>query len=296
MIIAKIIGGLGNQMFQYAFARKLALKHGVELKLDISGFEKHLNSDNYTNRNFELPVFNIAQNIATDEEIAIFRKSKVGKIKDNLSLRLGLGSSNFYLREPYAHFFEKALKAPANTYIDGYWHSEKYFSDIREILMKDFEIKAPLSTETISIAEKLKRNGNSVSIHVRRGDYISNFLNTKIYAQCDADYYLRAIDYIARSISDPHFYVLSDEPEWFAQHVQTDHPVEYVNYDLTKKNYEDLYIMSQCKHNIIANSSFSWWGAWLNRNSDKIVVAPEKWYIDDSKNAKDIIPDKWTSI
>jgi hypothetical protein len=295
MIVVKLIGGLGNQMFQYAFAKNLALKHAVDLKLDVSGFSKHFNTANYTNRNFELDVFNINCPVASETEIASFQKSKFLKAIDYVSLWLPIKSSFFYLREPQFYYFRKATFAPKNTYIDGYWHSEKYFSSIRSVLLNDFVLSQELSADAQLVADEIK-NKNAVAIHVRKGDYISSATNLSIYKTITADYYKDAMKRIADKFQDVVFYVFSDEPEWFRNNVKTDFATVYVDEKMKHKSYEDLYLMSLCKHNIIANSSFSWWGAWLNQHPDKMVVAPKIWYNDSKKNTKDLIPSNWIQL
>lgn len=295
MIIAKIEGGLGNQMFQYAFARKLAMQHGVELKLDITSFETEHDPNLFTNRDFELSIFNTEFKIASVAEIEKFNKSKFLKLLDYISLFTPFKSSNFYLREPHFHFFANAKNTPANAYVNGFWHSEKYFSDANDAIRSDFKMKAPLSNAVQTLAEQLKNN-KSVSIHVRRGDYISIEKNKQIYASCDAAYYSAAIAHIAKEIQDPEFYIFSDDPTWAFEHLKSDWPMCFVNRNIETKNYEDLFLMSCCKHNIIANSSFSWWAAWLNSNTDKLIIAPAKWYADDSKNTTDLIPASWIKL
>jgi len=296
MIVVKLIGGLGNQMFQYAFARSLALKNKTQLKLDITGFDNHFNTENYTNRNFELNVFNITSEIASAEEISPFIKTKFGKAIDFISFFLPFKSNHFYLREPYFHFFEKALTTPATAYIDGYWHSEKYFKNIRTVLLEEFSLKEKLTPELIRITEEIKASNNSVAIHIRKGDYISNPINKAIYKELTADYYQKAIQIIINKFPDAVFYIFSDEPEWFQQNVQTTENNKFIKMRAGNKSYEDLFLMSLCKHNIIANSSFSWWGAWLNTHESKIVIAPQSWYIGNDKNTKDLIPENWIQI
>ncbi len=136
----------------------------------------------------------------------------------------------------------------------------------------------------------------SVSLHIRRGDYVSNKVTNQVHGVCDLNYYSHAISYIAERISNTHLFVFSDDPEWAKGNLKTEIPTFFVDNNRADKDYEDLKLMRQCKHNIIANSSFSWWGAWLNQNAGKIVIAPKKWFNDKSINTKDLIPEKWIRL
>lgn len=295
MIVAKLMGGLGNQMFQYAFGKALALKHNVKLKLDISALTDQEDGSNNTIRDFSLKAFNIHADLASEQEIQEFKKNKIGKIVDLASLSLPLRSSRLYVREPHFHFFENALKAPENSYIDGYWQSEKYFNSIRKQLLEEFSPVKPISTQSKSIADKIKST-TSVSIHVRRGDYISVPQNSDLYEVCSETYYKEAINIIANKVENPVFYVFSNEPEWFENNIKIDFPVEFVRHNTGNNSFEDMYLMSLCQHNIIANSSFSWWGAWLNQHPDKLVLAPKKWFKNNLKNTKDLLPQAWIQL
>lgn len=294
MIIVKVYGGLGNQMFQYAFARYLAFKHKVPLKIDTSVLEKKDHGDNYTVRDFQLKVFNINAELASEQELRKFRlKGKLSKGIDNLSLYLRLKDA-VYLRERTFTFNKLYLNAPENAYVDGYWQSEKYFAEIRSILLNEFRPSGKVSDKTAVLAAEISTS-DSCSIHVRRGDYISIKQNQGIYETCSEEYYINAVKRIIEQVKDPVLYVFSDEPEWFKQHIQAPCRTVFVEHNTGAKSYEDIYLMSLCKHNIIANSSFSWWGAWLNRSENKIVIAPKKWFRD-GKSERDLICESWITI
>lgn len=295
MIIVKLIGGLGNQMFQYAFGRSLALKNNTNLKIDIQDLQNKAKKKDFTLRNFELNVFNVHVEIASESEIQNFMKSKTMMLKDLLTLSLPFKSKNFYLREPHHHYFPLAKNVPANTYAYGYFQSEKYFIDIRPTLLKDFTPRLPLSKQSQEVADRMSKV-NGVSIHVRRGDYVSNLVNLDVHGLCEADYYERALSIITEKVDQPKLFVFSDEPNWFKENIKCNFPVEYIEHNIGNASYEDLYLMSLCKHHIIANSSFSWWGAWLNQNPNKIVIAPSKWMNNTPKNTKDVVPDSWIKI
>lgn len=293
MIIVTLTGGLGNQMFQYATARRLAEQHSTILKLDISGFEQ------YKLHRYSLHCFHIWEYLATDNEIKnicgennLFRKASkkiLSKLK-NLPYH-----KPKILTEKYFHFDPKILDAPNNILLNGYWQSEKYFSDIPDILRRELVIKYQQDLMSAKFAEQIQKT-ESVSLHVRRTDYVNNSLTNQIHGTCDKEYYTQAVKYIGDRISDPHFFIFSDEPDWARDNLKLGYPTTIVDCNDASRNYEDLRLMSSCKHNIIANSSFSWWGAWLNQNNHKIVIAPKHWFNDSSKNTKDLIPDQWIKI
>ncbi|MFL5763694.1 MAG: alpha-1,2-fucosyltransferase [Bacteroidia bacterium] len=292
MIIVKLMGGLGNQLFQYAFGKAMALKHGVQLKVDVSGIGDHAG---YTSRELELAHFDKHITIASEKELEPYQKGKLSKIMDLASLSVGLNSGSMYVREPHFHFSALAMKAPEDAYLDGYWQSEKYFAAVKNELIALLTDGVSLSQKSAGLADQMQKE-NSVAIHVRKGDYVSVKQNQEIYAALDGAYYLAAIEYIKTHVKDPVFYIFSDEPDWFTKNIKANVPVVNVTDNRGSSSYQDLFLMSCCKHNIIANSSFSWWGAWLNKHPQKIVIAPEKWFNGPSKNAKDLIPENWIKL
>jgi hypothetical protein len=292
MIIVRVIGGLGNQMFQYAMGRRLSLKNNVELKLDISAFISF-----YKLHSYNLDKFTILENIATPEEIGLFVKlGKLGKFHKML-YNLDVVTPYYkrkYIKERSMLFDSNILKIKDNVYLDGYWASEKYFNDIELELRKDFTLKEELDEKNIFISNEIL-DTESVSIHIRRGDYITDPQTNKIHGTCSLDYYYSAIDDICKYVSDPQFYVFSDDPEWVRQNLTIPYPMKLVTGNGVEKNYCDLRLMSLCKHHIIANSSFSWWGAWLSNNKNKRVYSPKRWY-NVNYDTKDLLPESWHKI
>jgi len=295
MVMVKLIGGLGNQMFQYAAARRLAEFHNTVLKLDITELEDRLHKENFTYRSYSLNVFHIKENIAQPDEIISFKKLQrgilskiVNKIKQKFDIHL-------LIREKHFHFDEKILHASNNSYLDGYWQSEQYFKDIEDIIRQEFIVKLEPDKKNRQLIKYIQQH-NAVSIHVRRGDYISNPSRRKKHLTCDIEYYHRAVKTIVEKVAHPHFIVFSDDPEWTQNNLKLDFPAIYITHNQNEKAYEDLRLMSLCKHNIISNSSFSWWGAWISANKDKIVITPKKWFNDASMNTQDLIPEKWIRL
>jgi Glycosyl transferase family 11 len=295
MIVVKLMGGLGNQLFQYATGKSLAWKLNVPLTFDTTALTTPNTTGNYSIRDLELTVFNTEATIATAAEICPYKKNKIGKIWNLFLFYLPIKIDHLYIREPYFHFFKRLKNAPENCYLEGYWQSEHYFLEHRKELLVQLSLSTALSAESLVLAEKMKQE-SAVSIHVRRGDYVSIAHNTTLYEVCGEEYYTKAMEHIGEKIKNPVFYVFSDEPNWFKEKITTTAAVIFVEHNTGKKSYEDLWLMSLCQHNIIANSSFSWWGAWLNTNEAKTVIAPAKWFKNKEKNTNDLIPKTWIKL
>lgn len=287
MIITKISGALGNQMFQYAAGRAVALKNKTELKLDISSYP-----DLRYGRLFSLNFFKINATIATKEEIKKLRPSENFITKKSPKLtRLFSSFAKSYVNEIYSKGIIPDEKG--DLYLEGYWQNENYFSDFSGQIRRDFELKLPPGKEESDILKRINIS-NSVGVHVRRGDYVKRGIDV-----CGVKYYQRAVAYLIKNVEDPKFFVFSEYPEdldWARNNLKLQNCVyvhrKSLGIDKTK-DFEDLRLMSSCKHNIIANSSYSWWGAWLNKNPNKIIVAPDPWF-SDLKNS--IVPKQWLKI
>jgi len=289
MIITKLIGGLGNQMFQYAAGRRVAITNKTELKLDVSGYNQQVG---ITPRKYMLDIFNIRASIATRQEIQFFTNQSKNRIQRNFHRIKLTVLQRQYILQKSTHFTYDFLTIPDNSYLDGYWGSEKYFLDIGDIIRNDFTLKKNPDKVNSELIRYIK-NCNSVSIHVRRNDYVKNQKTHDFHGVCGIRYYRKAVSVIMKKVRDPTFFIFSDDPDWCKAHLRFNYPTTHVTNNLGKNDCEDMRLMSECKHNIIANSSFSWWGAWLNNNPDKIVIAPKKWFRDSSIYTQDIIPDTW---
>lgn len=291
MIIVRIMGGLGNQMFQYAAGRRLAAAHNTVLKLDISDFKE------YNLHDYGLSVFSIKELFATPEEIELLKEPESGSFKRNLKkiLRRPNKLGITHIRESQYHFDPEILTMPDSVYLDGYWQSEKYFSDISEIIRNEFAVTLPQTDKNMELAQQIT-SCESVSLHVRRGDYVTDEKTNTIHGTCDLGYYARCIKRLAQTVHHPCFFIFSDDPDWAEENLRISHPVTFIGHNGPKKNYEDLRLMSQCRHHIIANSSFSWWGAWLNRYPDKLVLSPSRWFKEEKFDTKDLIPSTWQRL
>jgi hypothetical protein len=286
MVIVRIIGGLGNQMFQYALYKNLT-KKCKNVKCDIIGF------DNYKlHTGFELEnIFDVTINKATLKEVNditnIYSKNIFTKVKRKL-----IGNSPNHLHE--SEFTWDTIETKNNLYLDGYWQNDSFFGDSN--LLKDFSFKQKLNDENIKLIDTIN-SCNSVSIHIRRGDYVGN----SVYTLCDELYYKKAIAHLQSQKNDLVLFVFSNDMNWVRNilipYLDTDLNVFFVENNNSNPSV-DMRLMSLCKANIISNSSFSWWGAWLNRNKEKIVIAPSKWYRNIIQNSEQIknLPKSWLTI
>lgn len=295
MIIVKLKGGLGNQMFQYAAGRYLAVARNTSLKLDISLL--CATSTGCTPRHYGLDIFDIHEDFAEEEDIKLLGcGGEVPRSILNRFFRKYVLSQpvQAVFKERFFHFDPDVLCLPENICLLGYWQSERYFADIKDMIRTEFRVKIPLEGLNQGLAEQICET-ESVSIHVRRGDYVSNHVTAAYHPACGIEYYHRAVNYISEYCKKLHFYIFSDDPAWVESNLHIPYPATLVKHN-GHCAYDDLRLMSLCRHNIIANSSFSWWGAWLNRNQDKIVVAPRLWFSDPAINTSDLIPVGWIRI
>jgi hypothetical protein len=288
MIIVKLKGGLGNQLFQYAMGRRMAHELRTELKLDTSGYEGPQSGT--TIRHYALSVFNIKATLATPEEIRAF-KYPYGIISKGWRF-----FSQSVLRRFYQGYHPEILnKKDSALYLDGYWKNEKYFLPIESIIRSDLSLKEPFSLNAEKAHVEIISHPVSVAVHFRRGDYVSNTTHLKYHGVCSPEYYAEALKRIEAQFPNAHLFIFSDDIEWVKQNIKFSLPATFVSQPEIK-DYEELILMSLCTHNIIANSSFSWWSAWLNANPDKIVIAPKKWLAKTHNDYYKEIPESWIKI
>ncbi len=294
MIIVNINGGLGNQMFQYALGRALSTSKKNEVRLYV---KEVIDKNNHNG--FELDnVFNISANVATNKDLKLVLGSRSSHkiIKLLRSKKLDFLRGDKYIVEKSFIYQGNIFDISDNIFIRGFWQSEKYFLEYRDTILKEFSFKSELSEENLTIKNRIQ-SCNSVSIHVRRGDYISNPSANKVHGVLDENYYKRAIDKL--DIDGALFVFFSDDANWVKNHlapiILNGDNFIVVDHNHANESYNDMRLMSLCKHNIIANSSFSWWGAWLNTNPNKIIIAPKNWFSID-KNTSDLIPQSWIQV
>lgn len=291
MIISNLIGGLGNQMFQYALGRKLSKMHKTGLRIDISGFQI------YHLRQFELNDFNIKTQ-ALNEEEKNENEKEYNKLYFNKFLKK-IGRLPYYMEyvvnEKGFRFDKNIFKTSKFVYLNGYWQSELYFKDIRDELLNEFSLKSSPSKTNKEILKEIE-SYESVAIHIRRGDYIKNKQTNAVHGVCSKEYYSKAIKLITTKLPKVRFFIFSDDIQWCKKNYG-----QFSNFtiiDNSNKGIEDMMLMSRCKHFIIANSSFSWWGAWLGRSKDKIIICPQKWFniMDNDHDTTDLIPREWIKL
>lgn len=279
----KLSGGLGNQLFQYATGRRLSHALNTKLKLDIRSYP-----DSY-GRKYYLDCFNVNAQLADENDLRFFEYGFGQKFLNRLPLNI----FSKIVKEKSLSFEKKILDLSDGKYLDGYWQSEKYFKDIESIIRKDITLKPEFSINNSDIFNLISHT-NSVSLHVRRADYAQNKKTNSVHGTCSKEYYEKAINKFSK-IENLNIFIFSDDIAWAKQNIQPRFAHHYVDHG-AEKGYIDLVLMSHCQHHIIANSTFSWWGAWLNDNPNKIVIAPNPWFRDKTRNDKDIIPVDWIKL
>ncbi len=297
-IIVRIHGGLGNQLFQYAFARGISSHLKTDFLIDASPFlspryNPHLYNNKCCFEHFNTKI-RFAKGYTMFGFVWLRRHRKVFDFFYN-HLRLKKRLLPFYYPERIFTFDPGVFKK-GTTYFDGFWQIEKYFKDIGDEIRNELTVITPFSEYGKNMSEEIQKV-TAVSLHVRRGDYITNIKANASIGVCSLEYYMDAVREMEKHISSPHFFIFSDDYEWALENFKNlRHPVTCIK-GSEEKNYEDLTLMSQCKHHIIANSSFSWWGAWLNPKKDKVVIAPKKWFRNQPKaSISDLIPEEWIKL
>jgi hypothetical protein len=286
MIVVQLKGGLGNQLFQYAAGLSLAQKLRTNLKVDISHYQTNFE------RNIELQLFNLQYEVATEADLKLFKQNFLEKILQRI---LPIKNRQTYREQSFLYdklFFELS----ENVYLKGYWQSEKYFLPIIEKIFSQFILKQSFSAEVEQLKLRLI-NSESVAVHIRKGDYTNKQL-ALIHGTLNMDYYSSAMSAIEKLGANSNFYIFSDDVAFAKSIFGERENCTVVSGLVTKTALEDFYLMQYCSHNIIANSSFSWWAAYLNKNNAKKVFAPKQWFANKNLNeqTKDLIPESWTRV
>ncbi|PWC56253.1 hypothetical protein TSH7_28590 [Azospirillum sp. TSH7] len=280
MIIVRLSDGLGNQMFQYAFGRALSTRRGVPLRLDLSAYRVE------RKRRYELHYFLTEETFVTDEEAhrVVTRPHNPDEPWWNQPV----------VREPHFHYSPDVVQVSSAGYFSGYWQSERHFDDVAPLIRLEFTPKQPLAGANLEVARAIAAR-NAVSLHVRRGDYISDPKVNVLHGVCSLDYYRAAVAHVAARVEKPEFFVFTDDPDWIRTKLKLDFPAYLVTQNQDAP-VEDLRLMTLCRHHIIANSSFSWWGAWLGEKPGQIVCAPQRWFGAYPHDTRDLVPDRWTRL
>lgn len=293
MIIVKLQGGLGNQMFQYALGRYLAQKHGTQLKMDVTELLdcSPKKPSWFVYRDYELNIFNVQEAFASPEETKAFtQRTGIYYLDKVLNKVVGRKKSFFY--EGPQHFHDSVFNAPDNAYLDGYWQSPKYFQPVDDLIRKEFTVKEPLTPLAQTLLAEIQGN-HAVCVNIRRGDFVVN----PSHNTCSPDYYRAAETLLLAKRNNVHFYVFSDEVDWCRQNLSFSVPTTFVSHQYAGKKFQDyLRLMSACNDFIIPNSSFAWWAAYLSESKTKTVIAPKKWMNKPDFSVDDLLPPGWIRI
>jgi hypothetical protein len=286
-INVKLSGGLGNQLFQYALGRSLATKYSCALNIDTTWYNN--TPEGSTPRAPLIEYLNInanfIENVAAQE---IFIQQKIWR---------KFFSKKIILEKKYFKYDESIMNKKPPVYIDGYWQSYKYFENIRHCLLNEITPKMVGSPNYIQLETMIKKTKNPIAIHVRRGDYITSESASKVHGALTIDYYKNAINEIKKKTETQTFFFFSDEINWVKENLGNQDNYYYIEPNCNKDSaIQELYLMSLCKDFIIANSTFSWWGAWLGTNKDKVVIFPEKWMTNLNSVNTDLMPNDWISL
>lgn len=292
MIVARISDGLGNQLFQYAAGRALAVRLGTALGFDPSLLRRD------PSRRYELHRFNVRGGVISSAHKTLIRLSTSPRLRAvRPALRAILpGVAYTHFQDRNAGYDPTFASLSGNVYLDGYWQSEKYFAGIADDIRKELTLRTAADEQNQRAWRRIAATPQSVCVHVRRGDYLSNPAYRVKYPICDLDYYERALRTVREELEDPSFFVFSDDPDWAQSSLQFDGPAEFLDFNVGKQDYADLYLMSACRHFIIANSTFSWWGAWLAEGLDKLVIAPRQWFASGAGHSDNLIPASWKRL
>lgn len=284
MIYTRLNGGLGNQLFQYAAGVSLANRLKAGLILDARIYDKA------GLRGYELGHFKITGRVGSGSLLPPGRDKPLGYLFWRYARR-----NPKIFRERVLGFNNEFPSLQDETYLHGYWQSERYFASHAAELRKEFEFVSKATGVNAELLNRISQS-HSVSLHVRRGDYVSKS-GGATHGTCTPGYYSRAVETIAGRLGQAFtLFIFSDDPNWARANLAFSQPTIIVDANDASKGFEDLRLMSACRHHIVANSSFSWWGAWLNARPDKIVIAPERWYANPEMKNPDICPANWLKV
>lgn len=286
MITVRLNGGLGNQLFQYATGRALALRRDASLAID--GREAQRSGQSW----LQPGLHHFAINAVEDAPLPPDRTSSF-----RYATWRAFGGSPRFLREAELGVNAAVLAAPDNTYLHGYFQSERYFLDAEAQIRDDLRIITPPSPQNADWLARLRETPGATAVHLRRGDYVANAKAAATHGGVGADYYTRAITELqARTAQELELFVFSNDPEWCREKLSLPRPFTVIGHNSADDHYEDLRLMAACRHHIIANSTFSWWGAWLGASKDQHVIAPAQWFSADARQNPDILSERWHAL
>jgi hypothetical protein len=266
---------------------------GSPFRLDVSAF-----AGNPFHQGFELQkIFNCPVEIAAETDIRNILGWQFFPWIRRVLARPSLAAfcRDGFIIEPHFHYWSGIHDVPRASYLHGNWQSEKYFQEIAAVIRSDFAFKVPVANRNVDLARQIGKV-NAVSLHVRRGDYAADPKTNANHGLCSLDYYRKALRLLNERVDQPEIFIFSDDIAWVKANLDIDLPCLFVDHNMGMESYNDMRLMSLCQHHIIANSSFSWWGAWLNPNPDKVVIAPQRWFANANKNVDDLFPEGWVLL
>jgi hypothetical protein len=286
MVVTQLVGGLGNQLFQYSIGRALAEKHRTRLKLHVGVLGE------YRLRRYALTHFRTNADVLTESQAA-----ELGLEERPAGVLRGILNRRRIKRvvEKSFTFDPTVLATIPPCYLIGYWQSPKYFESIEPLIRKELSIADPLDGINEIVARHIEST-TAVAVHVRRGDYVTNPDTNRYHGTCSPEYYRDAEDWLKSRVGSITLFVFSDDPDWVRGNLHFTSPSRIVDHNGPDHAHEDLRLMSLCPHHIIANSTFSWWGAWLSLHQDKIVIAPRRWFTEAAHSTEDLIPRTWVRL
>lgn len=296
MVLVRLMGGMGNQLFQYAAATGLAKKLGTEVKIDLTLLEERPDNPHHVIRDYELHAFNIKESFASKSEIERFNPEPVTLAAKILNrIKRTFSQPQVYIQPNHA-FDNSFWNLQNDCCIVGSFQSAKFFKGAEAELRELYQLNISLDEKSNVSLNKIQ-NTNSVCLHIRRGDYVSNEHYSKMIGAKSNDYYYNALKKIAATQNDIAVFVFSDDIEWCKQNLKFEYPATFMDDNNCNNNHHQQFkLMSSCKHFVISNSTFSWWAAWLGSFKNKIVIAPQTWFADGSQQENDIVPEEWVRM
>jgi hypothetical protein len=290
MIVTRLLGGLGNQLFQYSVGRFLAQKTHARLKLDVSAFRQ------YRLRPYKLQHFHVEADVLTERELReLGIQDRPNGVFSWALHRFRKRASIPIVSEGFFEFDPAILTLRPPCYLKGYWQSPKYFAEIESLIREELQVREPLEGENKAMAARI-HDSLAVAVHVRCGDYLSNAHTNRYHGTCGSEDYRAAETLWRDRLGAVQLFVFSDDPDWVEANLRFASPAIVLRHNGPKRDYEDLRLMSLCQHHIIANSTFSWWGAWLCQHPEKVVTAPKNWFREAGHRSDDLIPANWIRI
>lgn len=291
MIVIRLKGGMGNQMFQYAFGLQVATLLNTELKVDLSSLLDRSKGD-FVYRNYDLPIFKINDELLMNPQLLkTIYKPKVQRITK--WVRQYIDNGKTFIKEKHFHFQPELMTNPTdNAVYEGWFQSEKYFKDIADTVRTEFDFIDPILEISKPLLNKIQTT-NAICLNVRRTDFLKvDTLNTT-----DKNYFFNAAKYMVKEIDSPVFYIFSDDIAWCRENIILDAPVVVVGHEHKGRKFGNyMQLMTACKHFIIPNSSYAWWAVWLNKQVNKIVIAPKNWFNDTTIDTSDLVKKEWVRL